>query len=342
MSEWNLEDRIVLLPWSPGSKEDGATRWSIEQLGGNVAYRQAPSSGHGAYGEDPKTATHEFVPEGDLPATDLAPMTAGDLTAAVESAHREYAGFLEALGRPAFFPVVSASTVSDTGTRYFGKPWMPVDMDWPDLDGEPMSFVLQIDLASMPSRPAELSDHTGLLLFFHARKYDPDNQSKIVVMDPSLPGGLRDAPDGTMTNPALVVSEWKMTTDYPWIETLEEIEGYDKFQGISEGYGSDTNGMVVDVDGNEMSEKDALEKGVRTKGQCFECDKLGGWPRWEQGDDTPEDYEGVPMTFFMQVGNEGVLLGDLGSEPIDWPVWERGQIFVSPGTDEFTFVHACG
>lgn len=39
------------------------------------------------------------------------------------------------------------------------------------------------------------------------------------------------------------------------------------------------------------------------------CDKLGGWPAWEQGEDWPLDDDGAPMELLFQLAEEPVLEG---------------------------------
>lgn len=68
---------------------------------------------------------------------------------------------------------------------------------------------------------------------------------------------------------------------------------------------------------------------------------MGGWPRWEQDDDTPQNQNGTRMIDLMQIGHEGLLLGDSDFKSIKWPTWGRGQIFFSPTTGEFKYVWAC-
>ncbi len=131
---------------------------------------------------------------------------------------KRYEEFLAPLRREAYVPVFSGDTVEGAQSRYFGRPWMPADMEWPSVDEEPMNFVLQIDLAALPWRPDGFPE-TGLLLFFTAEEYDdPEIQSLVTIIDGSANSSLRDPPDGVHINPPLEIVGWRTTVDIPHVE----------------------------------------------------------------------------------------------------------------------------
>ena len=194
---WDMTGMVVLLPWGAG--HPGAVdqvRCAIEQMGGEIAYAKPPAKHHANYGCKPEAATHELVADGADAVTELPKFSKAQIFGRKASSHADIEAFIGPHIRTAYVPVVVAVEDQSTETRYFGRPWMPKDMEWPELEGKPMHFVMQVDLSSLPKKEAALGDTSGLLLFFHGEEYDPENQSLLVVVDTSTPGGLRDLPGG--------------------------------------------------------------------------------------------------------------------------------------------------
>jgi uncharacterized protein YwqG len=254
--------------------------------------------------------------------------------------HAEYAAFLAPLKRDAFVPALKQATdADDKASRYFGKPWMPAGMEWPKDGDAEMGFVLQLDLATVPWKPEGMPDK-GLLLFFHAEEYsDPEEQSFITVVDTSLEGGLRDIPDGVDTTPSISIVGWNRTVDTPHFESFGEIEGIDAFEEDSEDFGFDENYKSIAEDGNAYDEDDLIRKNILPIDNTFSGDKIGGWPNWEQGDDTPSEPDGTRWTYFMQVGYDGFRGTDIDRQSVLWPTWGTGHIFVHAG--RFMYIWAC-
>lgn len=259
----------------------------------------------------------------------------------------EYQTLLASLKRDAFVPEVDPeAAAADKGSRYFGSPWMPAGMDWPH-DGEmPMNFVLQLDLATIPWKPEGMPDK-GLLLFFHAEEYnDPEEQSFITVVDQSLEGGLGEAPDDeVIVNRALSIVGWRKTVDVPHWESRYDIEGLedDADELLDYGYQRDATGrheLITGEDGKGYEEIDLVAGAVLPLAHTFSGDKIGGWPYWEQGDDTPEDPDGTRWAYFMQVGYEGLRDARVDNKSVNWPGWGTGHIYFHKG--QFMYVWACG
>jgi hypothetical protein len=146
----------------------------------------------------------------------------------------------------------------------------------------------------------------------------------------------------TDVNPALAITSWHEVIDMPDNETLQDFDGYnDTIDDLLWGYGSHWINKVRTTDGRDIPEKEAIEQGIVGEFHTYQCDKLGGWPDFEQGDETPEDSEGNRMEFLMQIGHEGLIFADIDLDGIDWPTWGRGHIFASAATGEFAYVWAC-
>lgn len=257
-----------------------------------------------------------------------------------------YQTLLASLKRDAFVPQVnpSATAIDDKGSRYFGNPWMPAGMEWPHDGDAPMSFVLQLDLATIPWKPEGMPDK-GLLLFFHAEEYnDPEEQSLIVIVDQFLEGGLREAPDDEVPQSRpLPIIGWRKTVDVPHWESRYAIEGLDDDDDDQLDYGyqrSESGGdLITGMDGKGYEEADLVAGDVVPLAHTFSGDKIGGWPYWEQGDDTPEDPDGARWTYFMQVGYEGLRDPKIDDRSFNWPTWGTGHIYFHKG--KFMYVWAC-
>lgn len=241
--------------------------------------------------------------------------------------------------RPAYVPEVSAQIGAPTGSRYFGQPWLPVGTPWPGEASRAFSFVLQLNTAELPAPWGTPPDQARLMLFFYDERMD---ESAFLVVDPSLEGGVAVQPNNLQGNPPLAITAWHPVTDHVWTEDFDTVFGDDAeaFSEFTEELDSGDIDTVLGTDGQTHTEKEAVQQGVAVHYHCYECDKLGGHPRWEQGNDTPEDENGNPMRFVFQLGHRGLFLGDVPAD-LAWPTWGRGQIFTSDATGEWAYVWAC-
>jgi hypothetical protein len=318
-SSWNMEGAVVLLPQNaPDDVYDDFIR-----LGAEVLYSD----------ED---ATHEYIARGVDKQTDLPAISAAELAAKVAAAKESYKDFMAPHIREANIPIVAVCTSDEEGaqSRYFGRPWLNDDNVWPERDGKPLKFVMQMDVSTFPGKP--LGDN-GLLVFFHL---DTDtDMSDAFIVDTTMPGSLRDAPEGVHVNPALKIVDWKSVPDVLWGDDRMDLDGVEEFEGIEDYFG-DTIGEYIGSDGEAYNEHEGVKLGILPGLHTFECDKVGGQPRWEQGNETPEDEDGNPMTYILQLGHKGVV-GDYDQTSIDFPIWGRGHLFYSKETGEFKFPWAC-
>lgn len=325
---WSLEEAVVMLPWPSGkmSESQDSIRVDLERLGADVCDKN-----------EAEEATHEFVEEGKTGSTDLTAITAAELSAKVEEAKKAYLAFMAPHIRDAHIPIAAVCSPEEEGnqSRYFGRPWLNDEHDWPLRDGSPMNFVMQMDVSELPGKPL---GEDGLLVFFHESEYS-DDMSEIFIVDTSMPGGLREAPEGVHVNPPLKIVDWRTMPDVLWGDDTFDLEGAEAFEAFSDYFG-DTIGEYIGADGKTYAEHDGVKLGALPGLHTFECDKVGGQPRWEQGNETPDDDDGNPMKYILQVGHEGVV-GDYDKASIEWPTWGRGHIFFSEQTGTFKYVWAC-
>lgn len=224
------------------------------------------------------------------------------------------------------------------GSQYFGSPWMPNDARWPEYDGRPMHFVLQLDLETIPDTTS--LPRSGLLTLFKADAYDEHGEDSFVtIYDTTKRGRVRRAPEVISTLPPFLIEDWKPVLDHPDQSDLEDVEPEIPFIDLLEVTASTTRGKVLVVDGPEVSEAKVAREGLPYRYHNFQADKLGGRPNWVQAPDWPVDSEDHDMEFVYQVGDEyGMALGDSDLGESHHPVFGRGQIFYSEATGELRFV----
>jgi uncharacterized protein YwqG len=251
--------------------------------------------------------------------------------------------FLSALKRPVHFPVAEAQDDIGAESRYFGRPWMEAGREWPLYKGEPMTFVLQLDLATVPEIPG--LPRTGILSFFHAGDYDATGaNSAVLIQDTTTDGGLRDAPDGVPTLPSSAITSWISRVETPHYINVDEIleeHGDESYLEEVLYITSDTFGIVKNTDGVEVDDTVVIEEDIPFYNQCFELDKLGGYPYWAQGDETPKDSQGNPMIMVFQHNYDRGPLGGLNGAESDDPCYGIGHIWYSPSTGETYYNWAC-
>lgn len=368
---WSLNGSVVLLEGSvedamkevfstPATAEGGVTlenptvdmiRVVVQNLGGQIAYAEKPPAGsvYGDTNPDPSTATHEYVRSGASALTNLPQLTLSELKNRVQELLIHMRVFYTHHERSAYIPTLAAIEGEEHASRYFGRPWLPNDFVWPVRGeaNEPMKFVAQFNIASLPSEVAAICGGEGLLVFFHDDGGDYpegpgiiDNRSlsHVRVVHTNVAGGIRheghNEPGQTYT-----ITGWQAVKDHPHSESRRALEGYDDTTDYVQ-----VETLVEFLEGgknfNKIEEAQLRDDQEHTMASfhCFSCDKVGGWPAWEQGDETPVDSTGKPMTYVMQIGYEGLLLPPTDLSDVSWPTWGRGHIFYSAHDQEFIYL----
>lgn len=306
---------------------------------------------------NPASATHEIVIDGE-PTTDLPRLDRDRI-------ERHIAGAMSVLllrspkTRIAHAPAFTSEPpkrsywqrlrgIQPPASQYFGSPWMPHDAEWPECEGKPMQFVMQLDLSKLPQHDDEraklpLPKSGYLTLFLDGTVYDEDGaDSHVVIYPANVRGWHRRRPH---TEPAIApryIRNWRPMVDHTHHEDIDETI---PFTDLLEVTSSTTEGMVLTAHGHKETEKEVITMGLYYEHHNFGCDKLGGWPTWEQGPEWPEDSNGDRMVCIYQLAaDRGMLLGGACLDDISYietPVTGRGQIFYSPNTEELRYVWAC-
>jgi hypothetical protein len=161
-----------------------------------------------------------------------------------------------------------------TQSKYFGSPWLYAKEGWPDIEGQPAVFVMQLNIASLPEEMSKKLGHTGLLQFFYQPNGSGDglgDEALVRIVDIKKVGKTLPQPkvvDYVIPNEQLIVG-WTHYEDYPHSTDLDEIDEYVDLQDLAEGNNINLDSMMPD---------------------CYQGDKLGGWPFWTQASFGSEGY----------------------------------------------------
>ena len=281
-----------------------------------------------------------------------------ELEEARERRAREYPpleavlGAVGALSLPAWRPLFGPSVPGDgKASRYFGKPWMPTGAAWPVNNiGEPLAFVMQLNIGELPGPMRKRLGGSGLLSMFYdtSADFDPhydttgDYETNAVfeVFDVGLEGGCRGGP--LCLEEPKAITGWRAGRDHPSSEDLLE-EGLlpaaiGRFMA-ERGFGTGSTGRKLgeqpghgeinrlvaeaeDIWGADSC--DAETAGLAVDTYCAAGDKLGGWPSWDYGRMWPE-FHGKRMAHFLQID----LMDDHWKGFAFWRGDERGHVFFS-------------
>ncbi|MDX2012585.1 MAG: ATPase, T2SS/T4P/T4SS family [Myxococcaceae bacterium] len=185
--------------------------------------------------------------------------------------------------RVAFLPVTSADADgrSRLGTRLAHRPRAA---SWPTCRdcGAALALIVQLDLASLPE---PFSGRAGLAQLFVCTSGGcelTDERSKGVLVEVHDASDLElvEAPASLaleVVEPGVITS-WRRFEEDPVADDLARL------------------GFTVDDDDDDLS-------------RPMRCDKLGGWPAWEQGLDWPLDETGAPFELLFQLAEDTLLAG---------------------------------
>lgn len=221
-------------------------------------------------------------------------------------------------------------------TRLGGHAWMDAGVAWPTFSGEPMAFVGQIQASDIPG----LAHMPGTILLFMDPEDYEQGQSNTVLYTKGHGAGLRaDGP----TSPVITLSaqpalDFPDPADYAGLLGLAPAEANLLEQGAGEDtlYSADIFDQLDDDTGTPLAPLELLDAGKTARLPCWRCDKLGGYPAWEQ------DSEGPPWPnaiFLAQIVSDTRL-----SRCEDLPDnanWGTQYIFATPDLSRFHIAQQC-
>ncbi len=231
--------------------------------------------------------------------------------------------------RPVWFPHVTAGDPGVVASKYFGVPWMAEGEAWPRLLGLPARFVLQLAVPTLPEPMRQLLGGDGLIQFFYQTDEvwpDDNDLSRLALVRrvrPDLTQGasrIQPAVGGDGPREPKAIVGWDVGTDLPRYEDYDALGVAEALEAIRKEFA-----IRSDLDG-------------------YQGDKLGGWPFWTQGNETPVDRRGEPMAYFYQI-DAGCFFDGLrvpAHAPELFAASGTGHLFVSRSDpSELKFWWAC-
>ena len=243
---------------------------------------------------------------------------------------------LEPHRKPMWVPQVAPGDSGPTASKYFGAPWLADGENWPEVTGEPARFVLQLDVATLPAPMRALLGGQGLLQFFYQTgggaswPKDMRDLALVRLVHPDrVSGGAVPQPEDAIDDiegprlPLAIVG-WEERSDLPRSEDYRLLRIGRKLDAAFKN--------LEDGPDDEIDE-------------AYQGDKLGGWPFWTQGNETPKDRRGRLMIPVYQI-DAGCFFDGL-AVPAHAPGLfagdGTGHIFVSADDPhELCFLWACG
>lgn len=166
------------------------------------------------------------------------------------------------------------------GSQANGDPWLPPEVGWPEHDGKPMRFLLQLDLAEAHRACAELSlPSEGTFYVFEAVD---DFEYRVHVEPPGARVRIPARAAESERHPLRVSLEYY--EDLPEREVLGRIAeawdagqqaGYDSMQTFLEGNGGPLHKLLGHP--NPVQDLDSIEAGGRRLLLQLDTDDDTGW-----------------------------------------------------------------
>jgi ankyrin repeat protein len=174
--------------------------------------------------------------------------------------------------REAHKPRTKSGEGEPRASRFGGRPWLAPDEAWPRTEaGDPMAFLLQLDLGALPFEAGG-----GLARVFMDLEKGFRASDMTILHTSAAEGALAEPPGGVRRLAARQSAGFQAPkTDLPGVDVL-------------------CGGVKVELDPNE---RELLHE------VCLAGDKAGGWPHWIQ--DT--EYLGDCDRLLLQVDTGGAL-----------------------------------
>lgn len=197
--------------------------------------------------------------------------------------------------RNAWKPLVREGEGSLTTSKFAGTPWLEKNESWPRCLNckQPIQFLLQLNLGELPKG---INYGKGLLQLFYCNNQNPNCSIDCEAWMPFAKSTIARIvqPEGRAKNiqvprflkpfPAKTIYDWQILDDYPYGEDYDEL-------GLEISHDFNLHNPKPSSVKNKETKQTLIEamnaEAIYERFPCFLGDKLAGWPRWAQGNETP-------------------------------------------------------
>lgn len=188
-------------------------------------------------------------------------------------------------------------------SHFGGQPYFEKGEQWPkSKKGKNLEFIFQV----FNNRDLQLSENIELIQFYYdwdEFPWDTENDGWLVKIYKKIEKEKVDFVD----NPSELEKSKYCEISFRSTKSLPDWEGIDLHCN---------NASKLSCVLNENEPWDSYDQ-VVTKliGEQDYQSQLGGYPKWVQGESTPQDKEGNPMKLLFQIDSEdnaGLMWGDVG------------------------------
>lgn len=274
------------------------------------------------------------------------------------------------LKKKAFIPTTEKCEPEYEGSRFDGFPWLKDKQKWPQSNSSNMNLTLQLEISDIPDTLNPLSNiENGYIQLFRDEgtyaEYGKD--SKIFILDRDKDGGKIFDPskkkqkavfteedsqrlkqlnaEKKQRTPEAMKLLQKLQKSYKSQQVVKseaikitgwtEVDDYPHPVDISEGdieFPFDLYEFIEDIAEKYDLYIDDIEEYLDKTYKCHAGDKIGGYPYWTQGVETPS-YKKEKMVYLLQLDGEG---------DSSFKMDGTGHLFYLPSNPEvMKFIWAC-
>lgn len=200
--------------------------------------------------------------------------------------------WLDGLKRPAWIPIVSDGDSGVTASKFSGVPWLADDEEWPTCGecNNSLHLLLQLNLDNLPKELGE-NFGSGLLQFFFCTRDDclpsgfgsecsPTALLRIVQPVEKKLGTTvpRFNDDNPRAFSAKTIRGWRKQDDRPTNKEYEESA-----VNVTNWFDRGIDQWLQVTHAPLAIKGDVAYDDFKQLHDCYEGDKLAGWPCWVQG-----------------------------------------------------------
>lgn len=182
---------------------------------------------------------------------------------------------IKKLSKECFKPIVEIdeNNLEYCGSKYFGKAWLSKEEKWPTNEkGDYLTFVLQLDIATLPEPYKKQLGKIGLVQLFFDIEYEGETLTQIVYPDNN--GSYHEQPLNNSDS-----TDYYIEGEKPKQKIIKSWESYQDFPHNEEQLSDNVQELYEEL----MKSEDQLDL------SAIDGDKLGGYALWTQAGYSSED-----------------------------------------------------